>query len=687
VKRGAAQWAVWLIPATAAALVFCPAILNGQSLFLRYAWDPNNILAFYPWNVFSAREFALGQFPLWNPHNACGVPHLANWQSAPLYPLHLLLFLHPTIKTFDIFFLARLFILAAGTWLAARSLGMGMYSSVCALVAATFSGYFMAYGSMVHMNAEVLFPWALWLVTRQVKRWKISNWTGLTVVFASVYMGGNGESAFYLVAITLAWAMWLDIFEGKRLFFASIAAAAVALILAAPQLIPFFEYFPRSWHIHPHGAGSYWLDPRGMYSILFAVSGETGGFYIPYFGAGVLLLAILGSTFDRRLLFFPVASLGIFSLVYGMPGFRWVTHLPIFSRTASFKYALAPLAVMVALLAGRGVYGISVGNIDGRRARRVALALAVFAAAFALGTSIGGKNFNFAAAGIGMAILGAAALAVSLLGRRSAVLLSLLVAVELVLNAHALGLKPLLDPLRHIDREEVRYLKGNRPTGRAASAQVMMPSNLNLVAGFDDVNLLDALYPAGYVRKIGLALGFKQEESIEYFKTHGYSFPITYGSVDSLVWAELGVRYYFVFYGEGIARPWMRWVGGLLWEDVTAHSILAVDGRTASWAEDSRAQDLIWRGSSSARLLRARITLLPGWRAWSDGVEMAVSEWNDLFIEVGPPKPAREIRLRYVPWGWKLGMWSGIASVFSLTSLMILFILKYRGIENEEKYS
>jgi len=66
---------------------------------------------------------------------------------------------------------------------------------------------------------------------------------------------------------------------------------------------------------------------------------------------------------------------------------------------------------------------------------------------------------------------------------------------------------------------------------------------------------------------------------------------------------------------------------------------------------------------------------------------MAVSEWNDLFIEVGPPKPAREIRLRYVPWGWKLGMWSGIASVFSLTSLMILFILKYRGIENEEKYS
>src|SRR5205085_8746404 len=54
-------------------------------------WD--GLAQFYPWRLFAASAVAAGHLPLWNPHQLGGTPFLANSQSAPLYPLHLLYYL------------------------------------------------------------------------------------------------------------------------------------------------------------------------------------------------------------------------------------------------------------------------------------------------------------------------------------------------------------------------------------------------------------------------------------------------------------------------------------------------------------------------------------------------------------------------------------------------------------------
>ena len=146
------------ILALALAAAFGPDLAEGAFLFIRVIEDPNNLLSFYPWNVFSAKCFHAGRFPLFNPFNACGIPHLANFQSAPFYPLHLLLFIHPSHLAFDFFMIIRLFTAGYGTYLLVRSIGMGQRAGIGAMLAAAFNGYFMRYSAMVHLNTEVLIP-------------------------------------------------------------------------------------------------------------------------------------------------------------------------------------------------------------------------------------------------------------------------------------------------------------------------------------------------------------------------------------------------------------------------------------------------------------------------------------------------------------------------------------------------
>src|SRR3989337_2285554 len=53
---------------------------------------------FYPIRFSLAQSFSAGELPLWDRHMAMGFPLLANFQSAPFYPPHLIFL---TLPFFD----------------------------------------------------------------------------------------------------------------------------------------------------------------------------------------------------------------------------------------------------------------------------------------------------------------------------------------------------------------------------------------------------------------------------------------------------------------------------------------------------------------------------------------------------------------------------------------------------------
>jgi len=688
-----------LILALALLAAFGPDIVSGRFLFLRVIEDPNNLFSFYPWDIFSARLFREGRFPLYNPFNACGAPHLANFQGAPLFPLHLLLFLHPTRLAFDLFLILRIFILGFGTFCLARRLGLSKMAAYGAMLAAAFNGFFMHYQAMAHLNVETLIPWAMLSALCLHVRRRFRDWAMLAAITACALLGGSAESAFLLIIFTLAWSVWLNIFlsRGNAAFpavsgingnFLSNILLAVSAIVAAglistAQLLPFLEYLPHAWHIHPEGAGAQWLDARGIVTLAAPQLFRAQVGFAPCVGAVVLMLAVIGSGRDRKTWFFFVIALFLFALIYGPPGTKWLVRLPGFNRAASYKYGLAPLGVALAILAGRGIESLIVGEATAGRARRAALAIAVFIAFFVMGGWITGHDMKLSSAAAALIALGMAAAAASIpMSRKSAWLKApaLVAILWIELMAHFYGLAPhsQLDPNQLKNSPQIAYLMKESKMGRlAASLDTGILPNLNLLWGINDVGLFDALYPKAYVKLMGDALGFKPSEATTYFKTHAYSFPISPSGIGSRIWRDLGVRFYL---GRDIYRSGMIMAAQYLWEDYSSVPLMGMSEKTEplKWPSDETALEPIiadeWRHNFSAgqaqHTIIARYNYLPGWRAWLDGKEIRLVRAGEMFFSLEIPREGGEIRMRYVPWGWKIGLWAALAATIILTALI-----------------
>ena len=79
----------------------------------RPPWNPlmwDGIGQFYPWRAFASETLRSGYLPLWNPHQFCGTPFVANSQSAIFYPLNVIFEIFPVARAFGISVLLHLFL-------------------------------------------------------------------------------------------------------------------------------------------------------------------------------------------------------------------------------------------------------------------------------------------------------------------------------------------------------------------------------------------------------------------------------------------------------------------------------------------------------------------------------------------------------------------------------------------------
>ena len=124
--------------------------------------DP--VVEFVPWLEFSRTELAQGRFPLWNPHNGCGVPHWANFQSAVLSPFSLPFYVLPLKWALLASAFAKSFVAGFFLFLFLRALGISHIA--CALGAVLFqaSGHNALLIAYPHSGVIACAPAALFFV-------------------------------------------------------------------------------------------------------------------------------------------------------------------------------------------------------------------------------------------------------------------------------------------------------------------------------------------------------------------------------------------------------------------------------------------------------------------------------------------------------------------------------------------
>ncbi|MBC8138388.1 MAG: hypothetical protein H8F28_21120 [Fibrella sp.] len=223
------------------------------------AWNVlrfDGITQFYPWRIEATRQVQAGQLPVWNAHQFAangGTPLLANSQSAPLYPLHVLFYLAPLRYIWYIFGLVsaiHLLIAAGGLYVLLRA--CGLRRGVCVFGAATWtlSAPIICWLSLPSfLGVACWLPWLLLLI--RVAHTEAGTRTGRLAILGAggvagtLILAGHLQIALYaLLAALLYAAFWgvVVLRSGRVLVPRWLGGVVLATILAvgfaAPQVLP-----------------------------------------------------------------------------------------------------------------------------------------------------------------------------------------------------------------------------------------------------------------------------------------------------------------------------------------------------------------------------------------------------------------------------------------------------------------
>jgi hypothetical protein len=223
---------------------------------------------FGPFLHFDAAQVGAGHFPTWNPYNGNGQPYFADDQTVVASPFTLPFYFLNFRLALIAAALARLWLLGFITYLFLARHRLGTLSAAVGGAIFAYAGYHLVwldYQTQVSVSATL--PIALWCVrialdhgppgrgesvTRQGrKRERSARWfalVGLAAALAVIIYDGHPETAVFDIALIVGYAVIAVVVEGgdwrARLRWAArlVSAAALALGLAAFQLLPFLQY-------------------------------------------------------------------------------------------------------------------------------------------------------------------------------------------------------------------------------------------------------------------------------------------------------------------------------------------------------------------------------------------------------------------------------------------------------------
>jgi hypothetical protein len=388
---------VWFV-ALGPMVLLGPALLQGRVMF----WG-TPLLQFLPWRTYALSVLRQGQLPLWNPLLGMGAPLLANYQSAVLYPPHLLFLAIDPAWGSGLLVMLHLVWAGVGMVRLARRLGMDRLGQCVAGLAFGLSGYLVARSGFFSINAAAAWlPWIILAAHRmsamlpQAPGWRARIWSSipLAVALAFQWTAGHAQTAWYTLVLVGAWVIWRSLESGgwRSLVIncAGLAAAGgLAFGLAAPQLLPTLEYLTQSYRaqtLDPELALTYSFWPWRLLGLLAPsifgspVSGNYWGYAnfwedAIYIGVLPLLLALVAlvravrnrGSHSGLSRFLAAASLLSIVLALGnhTPVFPWLFRtIPTFGLFQAPTRWMLLFGFSLALLAGAGASAW--GKVEGR---------------------------------------------------------------------------------------------------------------------------------------------------------------------------------------------------------------------------------------------------------------------------------------------------------------------------------
>jgi hypothetical protein len=224
-------------------MLFCPVLFGGRTLL-----GVDFMGWFYGIKVFYRESVLTGDFPFWCPYTMAGTPLLAGLQHALVYPLSVVWIVFPAAYAYGVFATLHLWLFAWFTYLLARECRTGVAGAWVAACGAMCAGIMIIgnWGCTEHIAGMTWLPLILYFYFGVLRDGGWKKITGLAAAGAlMVYSGSPYPLLMAMVALAVAGGpFWWRLENRPRLMVVlarGMAAAALAFLLAAPQLLPTLE--------------------------------------------------------------------------------------------------------------------------------------------------------------------------------------------------------------------------------------------------------------------------------------------------------------------------------------------------------------------------------------------------------------------------------------------------------------
>jgi hypothetical protein len=359
---------------------------------------------FYPIRFSLAESLRAGELPLWDRHMAMGFPLLADFQSGPFYPPHLVFLFVSFFDAIRILFIFHYLVSAFGAYALSRRWEYPPYLSAIAAFLFTFGGIIVSLTNVLnHFQTAVWLPWLILAGERAIRSYSGKDF----LIFAGVglvqFLAGSPE----LYALSLGLLCIHVLAMAKQRCAASyvkplllIAAANILLLgLAMVQLLPTLELFLRSrrpismpsqeataWSLSPVALINFFILDKEVDRSLFNGVRLFFGRDIPFLMSlymGQLCVFGLCSWFShaRRLEKLVLSSLVLFGLALALGKHTTIysfllAYVPLFSLfrfPEKFLFLVYPLLIIITL---RGLHAF-VTSEDGTDKKSLRLFCAI----------------------------------------------------------------------------------------------------------------------------------------------------------------------------------------------------------------------------------------------------------------------------------------------------------------------
>ncbi|MDW7983135.1 MAG: YfhO family protein [Acidobacteriota bacterium] len=349
-----------------------------------------DIVIFETWYDLGRRALRQGEFPLWSPWDGCGVPLMANMQSAVFYPGTWFVYLLGPRRGLALLYAFKLFWIGLFTYMYLRTTGVSTAPALLGGFGFMFSGPSVGWLYWPLASNFFFIPLSLWIIEKfLILEYRPYRFLGFYALgWAMAFFGGHPETLLHISALGAFYCLIGSGTRGWKRLFAHMGilgmAHLIGLSVAAVQLFPALEYL---WHSFEWTARQEWAHPPAINwrliigSFLPDFYGNPSGtpirYYAPflsralgpsfvgnyndvtggYVGITLLLLGLTGVAAlvrkDPYVAFFTLALSVIGLVVYRGPLLYWVVNrLPLFSRSWNMRLVLL-ISFCLVVLASR----------------------------------------------------------------------------------------------------------------------------------------------------------------------------------------------------------------------------------------------------------------------------------------------------------------------------------------------